>query len=67
MRKRPGSGSGGLSTFSRFLEASAASAHQLITLRTLRTLRENFFGGLRPRPGSVFGGGIGCQRGIVQN
>ena len=27
MRKRPGSESGGLSTFSRFLEATAASDH----------------------------------------
>ena len=30
-------------TFSRFLEAAAASVHQLITLRTSRTLREASF------------------------
>ena len=32
--------SSGLSCVHKFLEASAASVHQLITLRTLRTLRE---------------------------
>ena len=53
--------SDGLSAFKRFLEASAAKhAHRLFlcVLCVLCVLCDLiFFGGLRPRPGMVFGGG----------
>ena len=59
-RRRPRtSGEERLSAFLSFWRFPPQSVHQIITLRTSRTLREAFFGGLRPRPGSVFG----CERG----